>query len=65
MKKVIGFAVAAGAVMAVAMFGEPAGQAWIGDGAYAQSRSSACYQNCRNVRKWPGAQCGRYCKGRS
>jgi hypothetical protein len=33
--------------------------------AVAQSRSSACLQNCVNVRRWPAAQCRQYCKGRT
>jgi hypothetical protein len=34
--------------------------------ATAQSRkSSACVQNCMNVRNWPAAQCRQYCKGKS
>jgi hypothetical protein len=55
-------------IMSVSMFGEPVVQALVGDGAQAQSRkggSSACYQNCRNVRDWPAAQCRSFCKGRS
>jgi hypothetical protein len=31
--------------------------------AVAQS-SSACVQNCMNVRQWPEDQCRRYCKGK-
>ena len=63
MRKIVGIGVAVCVIMSTMMFSEPLVQAWIGDGAYAQS--SACYQNCRNVRKWPPAQCRRYCKGRS
>jgi hypothetical protein len=33
--------------------------------AVAQSRSSACYQNCTNVRRWPSAQCRAFCRGKS
>jgi hypothetical protein len=32
--------------------------------AIAQS-SSACVENCMNVRHWPEAQCRRYCRGKS
>ncbi|HWE17656.1 MAG TPA: hypothetical protein VG758_10820 [Hyphomicrobiaceae bacterium] len=40
-------------------------QQWAdGNVAIAQSRSSACFQNCTNVRQWPAAQCRQYCKGR-
>jgi hypothetical protein len=39
---------------------------WAGGSlAVAQSRSSACFQNCTNVRRWPAAQCRQYCKGKS
>jgi hypothetical protein len=63
MKTIVGIGVAVFALVSILMVGEPTVQAWIGNGAYAQS--SACYQNCRNVRKWPAAQCRRHCKGRS
>jgi hypothetical protein len=33
--------------------------------AIAQSRSNACFENCAYVRRWPAAQCRRYCKGRN
>jgi len=65
MRKLLGIAVAAGAVVAVASLGKPAGQTAFGDAAYAQSKSSACYQDCRRVRKWPAEQCRRHCRGRS
>jgi hypothetical protein len=39
---------------------------WAGSNlAVAQARSSACFQNCANVRRWPAAQCREYCKGKS
>lgn len=63
MRRIVGIVVAVCAIMSVMMFSEPTVQTWIGDGAYAQS--SACYQNCRNVRKWPAGQCRKFCKGRS
>jgi hypothetical protein len=31
----------------------------------AQAASSACFQNCANVRRWPAAQCQAYCKGKT
>jgi hypothetical protein len=41
---------------------------WTGGGAaQAQSRgkgSSACIQNCMNVRNWPAEQCRQLCRGR-
>jgi hypothetical protein len=45
---------------------DTAAEQWSGSNlAMAQSRSSACFQNCTNVRKWPAAQCRQFCKGRS
>jgi hypothetical protein len=39
---------------------------WAGSNlAVAQSRSSACFQNCANVRRWPASQCREYCRGKS
>ena len=26
--------------------------------------SSACFQNCANVRRWPAAQFAQYCRGK-
>jgi hypothetical protein len=50
---------------AFALADTPAEQ-WAGGSlAIAQSGSSACIQNCTNVRKWPAAQCREFCKGRS
>jgi hypothetical protein len=40
-------------------------EAWAGGSlAMAQSRTSACFQNCTNVRRWPAAQCREYCKSK-
>jgi hypothetical protein len=36
-------------------------QQWIGSNAVAAQGSSACIQNCMNVRRWPEAQCREYC----
>jgi hypothetical protein len=45
---------------------DTAAEQWAGSNlAVAQARSSACLQNCANVRRWPEAQCREYCKGRS
>jgi hypothetical protein len=45
---------------------DTAAERWAGTNlAVAQSRSSACYQNCTNVRRWPASQCRQYCKGKS
>jgi hypothetical protein len=58
----IAAALAAGAV---ALAGTPVAP-WAGSSvAVAQTRSSACYQNCTNVRRWPSAQCRAYCRGKS
>ena len=41
---------------------------WIGAGqarAQAAGASSACYQNCANVRRWPSEQCLQYCRGKT
>ena len=62
MKVMVGIGVAVCAIIGIVMAGESTVQAWIGDGAHAQS--SACYQNCTNVRRWPAAQCRRYCRVR-
>jgi hypothetical protein len=37
---------------------------WMG-GNVAQAQSSACIQNCTNVRRWPVAQCREFCRGRT
>lgn len=63
MRTIVGIGVAVCAILSVMMLGEPTAQIWVGDGAFA--KSSACYQNCRNVRKWPAAQCRKLCRGRS
>ena len=48
---------------AFALADTAAGQ-WAGSNlAFAQS-SSACFQNCANVRRWPADQCARYCRGK-
>jgi hypothetical protein len=58
----IAAALAAGAVM----LADTAVAPWAGSSiAVAQTRSSACYQNCTNVRRWPAAQCRAYCQGKS
>jgi hypothetical protein len=31
----------------------------------AHAQSSACFQNCANVRRWPAAQCRDYCRGKT
>jgi uncharacterized low-complexity protein len=45
---------------------EAAVEQWTGSStAIAQSRSSACLQNCMNVRRWPEGQCRQFCRGKS
>jgi hypothetical protein len=45
---------------------DTAAEQWAGSNlAIAQSRSSACFQNCANVRRWPASQCREYCRGKS
>lgn len=45
---------------------DTAAEQWAGSNlAVAQARSSACFQNCANVRRWPASQCRQYCKGKS
>jgi hypothetical protein len=62
MKTLFGICALAGAVM----LGDTAAERWMGSNlVLAQSTSSACYQNCTNVRRWPAAQCAQYCKGKS
>ena len=54
-------ALAAGAIA----LADTAVEQWAGSNlAVAQSRSSACFQNCANVRRWPASQCRQYCKGK-
>jgi hypothetical protein len=38
---------------------------WAGSNRAFAQRSSACFQNCTNVRRWPAAQCARYCRGKA
>jgi hypothetical protein len=53
------------ALAAAFALADTAAQPWAGGNlAIAQSGSSACIQNCMNVRDWPEAQCRRYCQGK-
>ena len=62
MKTLFAILVLAGAIVLVDI---PMQQS-VGTGqALAQARSSACFQNCANVRRWPASQCRQYCKGKS
>jgi hypothetical protein len=60
MKTVLSIVVLAGAFT----LGGAVTEQWIGSSALQAQGSSACFQNCTNVRKWPAAQCQQYCKGR-
>lgn len=61
MKTLITLVALAGAML----LADTAAERWAGSNlAVAQSRSSACYQNCTNVRRWPAEQCVRYCRGK-
>ncbi|MBO0766309.1 MAG: hypothetical protein J2P50_17205 [Hyphomicrobiaceae bacterium] len=43
-----------------------AAERWAGaTSVQAQAASSACFQNCANVRRWPAAQCEAYCRGKT
>ena len=60
MKTLLSIVVLAGAFT----LGGAATEQWIGSSAVQAQSSSACFQNCANVRRWPAAQCQQYCKGR-
>jgi hypothetical protein len=61
MKTLLSICALAGALM----LGDAAAERWAGSNlVLAQGGSSACYQNCANVRRWPAAQCAQYCKGK-
>jgi hypothetical protein len=38
---------------------------WMGGSAAIAQGSSACIQNCANVRRWPVEQCRTYCRGKA
>jgi hypothetical protein len=45
---------------AAILLSESATELWTGYNSV-QAQSSACVQNCQNVRHWPEAQCRAYC----
>jgi hypothetical protein len=49
------------AVAAVLTLGDTAAEQWLGKNVAQAQGSSACFQNCANVRRWPAAQCRSYC----
>jgi hypothetical protein len=62
MKTLLSIVALAGAIA----LADTAVQQWAGNNlAVAQGRSSACYQNCTNVRRWPSAQCRQFCRGKT
>ena len=61
MKTLLAIVALAGAIA----LADTAAEQWAGSNlAVAQGRSSACFQNCANVRRWPAAQCRQYCRGK-
>jgi hypothetical protein len=61
MKSLLAIVALAGAIA----LADTAVEQWAGSNlAVAQGRSSACFQNCANVRRWPAAQCRQYCRGK-
>ncbi|MFZ1104508.1 MAG: hypothetical protein WAN86_16945 [Hyphomicrobiaceae bacterium] len=62
MKTLLSICALAGALT----LGDAATERWAQSNlALAQGSSSACYQNCTNVRNWPAAQCARYCRNKA
>ena len=62
MKTLLAIVALAGAIA----LADTAAEQWAGSNlAVAQGRSSACFQNCANVRRWPAAQCRQYCRGKA
>jgi hypothetical protein len=62
MKTLLSICALAGAFM----LGDAAVERWADNNlVLAQSSSSACYQNCTNVRRWPAAQCAQLCRGKA
>jgi hypothetical protein len=45
--------------------GGAATEHWMGSNLVQAQGSSACFQNCTNVRNWPAAQCRSYCRGKA
>ena len=62
MKTLLAIIALAGAIA----LADTAAEQWAGSNlAVAQGRSSACFQNCANVRRWPAAQCRQYCRSKA
>jgi hypothetical protein len=45
--------------------GGAATEQWMGASTAIAQGSSACLQNCANVRRWPIEQCRTYCRGKA
>ena len=52
-------------VAAAITLGGTAAEQWIGSNTVLAQGSSACFQNCANVRRWPAGQCREYCRGKA
>jgi hypothetical protein len=52
------------AVAGALTLGNTAAEQWLGGNLALAQGSSACFQNCTNVRRWPAAQCAQYCRGK-
>jgi hypothetical protein len=61
MKTLIGITFLAAAIT----MGDTAVEHWMGGNVAQAQGSSACFQNCTNVRRWPAEQCRQYCRGRA
>jgi len=48
-------------VAAAFTLGGVATEQWLGSNRVEAQGSSACFQNCAYVRRWPAAQCRTYC----
>lgn len=57
MKTLVSIFIIAGAIT----FGGTAAEQWIGSNEAQAQGSSACFQNCAYVRRWPASQCREYC----
>jgi hypothetical protein len=57
MKSLFSILVVAGAIT----LGGTAAERWMGSNIVQAQSSSACVQNCVNVRRWPEAQCRKAC----
>jgi hypothetical protein len=61
MKTLVGIVFLAAAITMADTAVEP----WMGGNVAQAQGTSACFQNCTNVRRWPAAQCQQYCRGKT